>query len=294
MSRAVWAVAAAALLLGTATGCGERSEPVGAHVSPYPVTVHGAGEDATVLRARPRRIVPLSAGAAELISDLGGRNQLVAGRAGSTAIWKLSGAELVRAVSRLSPDLVVASPSTAPLVLRRIKREARVPVYVTPDRSLRDVGRALTQLGLLTDHAVQARRLARANDLAGQRVVREVRGRPVLRVFLDTGFFTTVSTRTLFSDLLRLAGARNVVGPRPEPGPFSLRLLQRLDPQVYLATADSETTLRYLRRNPSTRKLSAVRSGRFRLVDPGYLVADGQLGPRVAALARLLHPDAGR
>ena len=292
MRGAVAAAALGALVLG-ATGCGERAEPTAAHVSPYPVSVHGAGEHVTAMTRRPERIVPLAPGVAELLSDLGARDQLVAGRAGSTGIWKLSGQELARAVQQLDPDLIVASSTTEPGDLARIRR-AGAPVYQIPERSLRDIGRALTHLGLLTDHAVRARALVGENERARRAVAARVRGRPVLRVFIDTGFFTTVSSRTLISDLISIAGGRNVAGPRPQPGPFSLRQLRRLDPQVYLATADSETTLRYLRRNPRTRGLSAVENGRFRLIDPSFLSPDGRVEPRLTALARWLHPDAFR
>src|SRR3990170_8654792 len=59
-----------ALVLGAVAAlgaaCGERSEPTGELVAPYPVTVQGAGETPTQLAAAPQRIVALDAGSAEL------------------------------------------------------------------------------------------------------------------------------------------------------------------------------------------------------------------------------------
>ena len=61
---------AAALLLLAGTACGERSEPTGALVQSYPVTVQGSG-DATVVNATPKRIVPVGAGPREILESLG-------------------------------------------------------------------------------------------------------------------------------------------------------------------------------------------------------------------------------
>ena len=67
----------------------------------------------------------------------------------------------------------------------------------------------------------------------------------------------------------------------------------RLDPEVYLATSDSRVTLRSLRRDPETAKLTAVENARFRVL-PSDLVQ--RAGPYVAQalerVARALHPDA--
>jgi ABC-type Fe3+-hydroxamate transport system substrate-binding protein len=285
--------AAGCVLVG-ATACGERSEPVGATLSPYPVTVRGAGDRATTLNARPERITPLDEGVANLLIELGAERQLVGlPRRGAPSIWNLTGDELARAVARLRPDLVVASSATDPIDVSRAGRAAHCPVYVVPDESVHDVARALTQLGLLTDHPVAGRRLVRANAGAERDVGTALAREPVVRVFIDTGGFTTVSTRTLVSDLIRVAHGRNVVGPHPEPGVFSLRELRRLNPQVYL-TSDRTLTLEYLRTNPKTRGLAAVRTGRLAHISPRLLLVDGDLAARLPTIARLLHPDAYR
>jgi ABC-type Fe3+-hydroxamate transport system substrate-binding protein len=86
-----------------------------------------------------------------------------------------------------------------------------------------------------------------------------------------------------------------VGGESGDLGPYDLKALARADPSVYLATTDSGTTLEKLRKDPGTRKLKAVRNGRFVRLETA-LVASA--GPRVAAayaqIARALHPDAFR
>jgi len=64
-------VLAGLLLLLGGSACGERAEPTGSLVPVYPVTVQGAGDQSTVAKAVPRRIVPLGAGPRRLLKALG-------------------------------------------------------------------------------------------------------------------------------------------------------------------------------------------------------------------------------
>lgn len=289
---AALATVAAALVL---TACGERGEPLGAEVSPYPVTVQGAGDSPTTLDARPVRIAPLDPAVASLLIELEAQDQLVGlPRPGDTpSIWRLNGGALIQALVRLRPDLIVASAAADPVDLARAARETKAAVYQVPERSIQELERGITQLGLLTGHAVSGRSVLRTNRQAQTEVELALAGRRVLRVFLDTGGFTTVSTRTLISDVIRVARGRNVAGPRPEPGVFSLQRLARLDPEVYLTT-DRSTTLAYLKSNRRTRRLKAVLTGRVHYIAPRYLRPDGNLAERLDAVARALHPDAFR
>ena len=67
------------------------------------------------------------------------------------------------------------------------------------------------------------------------------------------------------------------------------RLLQ-LDPDVYLATAGSERTLRQLRARAGVRRLQAVRSGRFAVLPEDATIAGPQVGEALEQVARILHP----
>ena len=285
--RVAAAVVAAGLLL-TATACGERSEPTGPSIRLYPVTVASAGDRPLVVRKPARRIVVLAQGPYEIVAALGARSR-IAGRPVAR-----NGLIRFRQLKRLKPDLIVASSGANEVELSRAEAVTHAPVYVIPGDSIREVERAVIQLGLIAGRPVAARRLVHAIE-AGRRFVarRLTRTRPV-SVFVDTGFFTTVSDQSLAGDLIREAHGRNVAGPRPEPGPFDLRELVALDPDVYLATSDSGTTLAVLRRNARTRKLTAVRAGRFAIVDPALLEPGPRIGEGLLEIARSLHPDAFR
>jgi ABC-type Fe3+-hydroxamate transport system substrate-binding protein len=293
MGRLALLAVAAALLLG-GTACGERSEPITTEVSPYPVTVQGAGDDQTIVRHRPSRIAALDPAVATMLIELNAQQQLVGlPRPGSPSIWGLTGAALARALVRLHPDLIVASGATDPLDLARAAKATGAPSYLIHEDSLAEIDETLTQLGLVTDHAVTARGFVTKNRHAAREVTTAVAPTPVLRVFVDTGGFTTVSSRTLVSDLIRIGHGRNIAGRNPEAGVFDLRVLAKLDPQVLLTT-DRTLRLADLKKDKRTRKLSAVKNGRLAYIPARYLRPDGDLGSRLAGLARILHPNALR
>lgn len=272
-SRAV--IALGFVLLATA--CGERAEPTGAEAPLYPVTVQGAGPRATVVREAPQQIVAFGAGMLDVLSVLGVGTRVVEG---------------TREKARPEADLVVAWSSSDVAGVERAARGR--PVYLGPDESVRKVERAIVELGLLVGEPLRARELVAAIERRRLEVTGRIAGRPAVTVFIDLGFFTTLSDRSLAGDLIRQAGGRSIAGPTPEPGPFNLKELARLDPDVYIATTDSGTTLADLRADPRTRGLTAVRKGRFGIIAPELLEPGPRLAESLEALAQLLHPDAFR
>jgi iron complex transport system substrate-binding protein len=286
-------------LVVAVTGCGERSEPVDALEQPYPVKVEGAGDRPTVLKAPPERIVALDPGSAELLLALGMEQELVGvppgvrGAPRSEEVSEPSGQIDVEAVARLEPDLIVATPASDLVDVSLAQRESGAAVYVQPSSSVDDVERAVLELGFLAGEPVRARRLVARLRAAVARVERKLAGVPTATVFVDTGFLTTISGRSLLGDLLDRAHAESVAGETPGGEPFDVRRLVRLDPDVYLTTSDSRVTLRSLRADPQTARLTAIREGRFTVL-PGNLVL--RPGPRVgkalARVAQAVHPDA--
>ncbi len=168
-------------------------------------------------------------------------------------------------------------------------------MYVVGGSSIREVERGLTQLALLTDRSVAARRLVAAIEAKRRLVAARLRGVRPVSVFVDTGFFTTVPDDSLIGRLVAEAHGRNVAGRGGGAGnPVDLSTLARLDPRVYLATSDSGTTLADLRKIRRTRNLTAIRSNRFVVVDSSLLEPGPRIGDGLLAVARALHPDAFR
>ncbi len=284
MRAALVAVAALLLLVGTA--CGERAEPTGAVVRVFPVTVQGGGERPTVVRSAPRRIVPVGAGPRQILKALGLKRRTI------TVNDELVGLPLVAEIRKARPDLIVASSSTDPLDLARARGATGAAVYVEPSGALDDVVAAIGDIGLLTGRPVAARMLSARIQAKRRAVARELSETKVVTVFVDDGDFATISTRSLLGGLIDEAHGRSVAGPSPEQGPFPLRRLLQLDPDVYLATAGSGTTLRQLRRDAEAKRLRAVRAGRFEVLPAGASIAGPQIGVALEQVARVLHPDA--
>jgi iron complex transport system substrate-binding protein len=297
-----------ALTLLLAAACGEREEPLGQLEQPYPVTVQGLGEEPAVLRSKPERIVALDPGSAELVIALGARDRLVGIPGGvkqgkgprmatPDAVQVVSPNLAVRVdeVAALEPDLLVASSSTDQLDLARAQRETGAAVYVQPSSSIEDVLQATLELGFLVGEPVQARKVASRIRSEVAAVEERVADSPVPTTFVDTGFFVTVPLRSLLGDLVARARGESVAGDTPGAEPIPVARLRRLDPEIYLATSNSGVTLRSLRDDPRTAKLTAVENARV-VVLPSDLVQHA--GPYVAQalerVARALHPDAFR
>jgi iron complex transport system substrate-binding protein len=282
------AAAAAAALLLAATACGERSEPTGAAVSVYPVRVTDARDRPVRVDARPARIAALMPAGRQILTALGAGKRLATARGG---FFDAKGKLVLTRLRAAKPDLVIAAQDSDD---ERDLASLGVPVYFTPQNSIRDVEHAITQLGLLAGAPVAARLLVHRIEETRSTVLARVAKTPRVSVFVDTGFFTTVPDTTLAGDLIREARGTDVAGPTPPPGPFSLAKLSQLDPDVYLATSNSGTTLEQLRRDAHTKHLRAVRNGRFAVVASNLFLPGPQVGQALAEIARILHPDAFR
>ena len=297
------ATVVAVLLALLASGCGERPEPVGRNVSPYPVTVAGAGGSPAVVTRSPKRIVALARGPADLVVALGAGPRLVGAPAGVSVdgaaprrVVGAGGRIDVGEVVQLDPDLIVATPESNQLDVSVASRETGAAVYVEPNSSFEDVQRAAVELGLLVGRPVEARRIAASLRLQAERVQAQVEARPPVRVFVDTGFLITVPARSLVGDLVERAGGVSVAGESPRAEPFRPCEVVRLRPQVVLRIYEPGE-----RRTVALARFRRCRGAgggtRLRLVDvPASLVA--RPGPQVArglaAIARALHPDAFR
>jgi iron complex transport system substrate-binding protein len=284
------------------SACGQRAEPTGEVPPSYPVTAQGAAEAPLVLDRAPERIVVLDRGPAELIDALGAGGRIVGAPAGviladgtdPTDVVSANGQVDVDAVADLDPDLIVATPEVDSVGRERAREEAGAPLYLQPARTADDVVRATFELGALVGEPVAARTLAASlrEDLAALEA-RLADAEPST-VFVDTGLFVTLSSNTIFGDLLARARGSNVA-PDPSSGPITAEALAAADPDVYLVTSDSRLTLEELRRREETRDLTAVKEGRFQVIPLELVTTAGpDIAMAIQELAVALHPDAFR
>jgi ABC-type Fe3+-hydroxamate transport system substrate-binding protein len=275
-----------ALLLLLSTACGERSEPTGPTALRYPLTVQSATDRPVVVTKPALRIAVLDRPAEAILQALG-----VGGRIVMQAPMNRIDFTMLR---RSHPDLVVASQDADLRDLSRAAAVTRAQVYTAPGDSIHQVEHAITQLGLLTGRPIAARALVRRIETQRHDVQVRLARVANVSVFVDTGFFTTVSDQSLIGDVIREAHGTNVAGAAAEAGPVDISELLQLDPDVYLATSDTGVTLADLRKHPRLRKLRALRKGHFAIANADLLEPGPRIGEGLAQVARLLHPNAFR
>lgn len=280
-----------------AAGCGERDEPLGADVSAYPVLVADARGEEVALDDRPERIVALAPSVAELAGELDAGERVVGVPAGATVrgalgaprVTRPSGLVDVAAVVRLEPDLVLTASGTSADALAVVARRTGAAVYVQPDRSVRDVLRAVHDLGFLLGEPARARMLAASLRAELAAVEEAVRSRAPVRVFVDMGLLIAPPSDSLVADLVRRAGGQPL-GTNRAGVPAEACQVLALRPEVVLRIQESLGAL-------PDRELACARRPSLdapvvRL--PGTLAS--RPGPRIAdaldAIARALHPDA--
>jgi iron complex transport system substrate-binding protein len=293
------AVPLAALALA-APACGFKSEPVGVLPS-FPRTADdGQGRTVTV-DAQPSRIVSLDAGLTETAFAVGAAADVV-GAAGTESYPPAArrlpvavdgdGKPKTAEIRRLDPDLILV-PATLAGEAASLGSQFHVPVYVGGDGTLNDIEHDIAQVGVLTGFAVRGRTLVQHMQERVTAIRRGVGAEPPVRVFVDNGFFYTIDPAGPAGDLITMAGGVDVAADAQPGTPYPLVKLRAARPQAYLAVAGRGTTLSGLRKSPGTKRLPAVRSGRFLLIDPNALT---DRGPRVVAtlrqIAHALHPTA--
>jgi len=264
------------------SACGEKSEPTGASVRLYPLSVHDADGHLVTLKVKPRSIAVAGGASIELASAL---------RLPATRVGTGSGDLDLGLIRRVKPQLIFVGSGIVKIAVAQA-RALGVAVYVVPDQTLGGIEQALSDASLLAGVPLRGR-TERERIAEGREAVRTALTavKPV-RVFIDLGHFTTASDNSFIGNLISEAGGVDVAGPDAQEGPFPLKRLRRLRPEILVIGTDSRLTLAKLRRNPATRWLPAVRSGRLvrvelPLLEPAPTAVDG-----LRELAAALHPNA--
>ena len=283
------------------TGAGRGSDGARPAAAGAPL-VDDFGDTIDVERP-PRRIVSLNPSTTEILFALGAGPRLV----GRTR-WDAypDSARLVpdlgdgirpnvEAVLGAHPDLVVLYASADNRDAAYTLRQAGVrTVSLRLDR-IAQFREAVTILGRVLGDTARARTVVDTVDGTLARVRRATAPRPHPTVFWKAwdAPLLAIGGGSFMTELLEIAGARNVYGHIPSPSPqVTLEDVVRRDPDIVLAGANSSRTFRT---NPAWRALRAVREGRILVVDTTLMAFPSvRLGEAAASLAELLHPGALR
>jgi ABC-type Fe3+-hydroxamate transport system substrate-binding protein len=266
----------------TAAACGAKPEPTSGKLdTTYPASVRDGLNHIITVEAPPRLVLVVSDGPERLLARLDVHAAVAP--AGVT----------VARVRAAHPDLVVVGPGYTSAQEQRndaFVRQLGVPVFVMPGGRLKDIETGAVALGVLTNHAEAGRSLALALRKQREQLARQLSDVAPLSVYVDAGFGTSIQRTTLLARLISLAGGK-LVGPADGVTTVNAKSLHRLDPDAYIATNTSGTTLARLRSRPGLRTLRSVSAGRVYVVDPSAARADTTAYSLMRSLAHLLHPS---
>lgn len=203
--------------------------------------------------SEPRRIVPASATAVDLITELVEPARIAALPAQAAEYSRLVALEgalagtprfeayLAEPVLAQRPDLVVVDPWQAPDTTARLRR-AGVAVFALPEIHTWEAARAaLLQLGGVLRAPARAEELAGELDRRVARLTERAAARAGLRALCYSNFGASgwsAGSQTSVHEILRLAGLRNAVAEAGRIGHVGLgfEALLVLDPDVIVVS----------------------------------------------------------
>lgn len=282
-----------AAVLAVAAACGACSDAREAPVEP-------AARDVAPRTSTTQRIVSLAPSTTETVFAIGAGAQVVG--VSRFCDYPPAAARLPRvggyndpsleAILSLRPTLVTGArgPGNRGAVDRLSAQH--IETYFPEDGSLAEVRASILGLGTRTGHATEAAALAAQIDEHLRAIRASLAGRPRPRVLLVFGRrpLSVAGPRTFADEMLRAAGADNVVTSGPTYPSLGVERVIELAPELILeagmsAGADGDFDWARYPSIPAVRDGRVVRFEDERVLRPGPRVAEG-----VAVLARLVHP----
>lgn len=249
--------------------------------------------------ASPRRIVSLNPTTTELLFAIGAGGRVV-GRTHWDQ-WPDS-ARLVpdlgdgirpniEAVLAARPDLVLlyASNDDRPAAARL--RQAGIAVAAFKVDRIEEFRRVTRALGRLVGDTARAAAVVDSVDATLARVAAATRALPHPTVFIHAWDkpVITIGGGSFMSELVAIAGARNVYADLAQPSPtVTMEDVVRRDPDVVLAGPIAAAEIA---KSDAWRALRAVREGHIAVYDTSLVSRPSvTLGAAAVSLAKLLHP----
>lgn len=269
----------------------------------FPRTLVDALGREVVIEHKPQRIVAIFASNVEMLAAIGAGDAIVGVEA-----WTRYPADIaerakvggrlgfsVEAIARLQADLVIMTPARQAATLVDPLQRIGIPALVLNHRDLEAVLANIRLLGRATGHESGAEQLISDMQARLDAVQARLAGRAPVPVYLETGSndrgsYLTLRGHNYTSDILRLAGGRNLF--------VDSRLSQVGGESVFRANpariivAGTPQQAASLARRPGWQSIPAVAQGRIDSLPSALLLIPG---PRVVEgveqLAALLHPD---
>jgi iron complex transport system substrate-binding protein len=198
----------------------------------------------------------------------------------------------------LSPDLVIGTvDGNQPAVIGLIEK-AGIPIFLVNPRNTQQVIEAILDIGRICGVADKAEALTGELSARVDKIVAKTAGleRPLVFLQVNAKPIMSVNAGTFSSDLIRLAGGRNMADQEPITYPrISLEEVLERGPNVIIVSSMERggEFERVKRRWLSLRAIPAAQTGRVYLVDSDLI---DRPSPRIVEglelLARRIHPEA--
>lgn len=278
----------------------------------YPLSVTDDLGVEVALPTEPERLVSLAPSLTEIVFALGLGDRVVGVTSFCTYPPEAESKPKVggyvnpseEKIVAMDPDLIFCTRGT-PITFISGLRAAGLTVAAFHETSFDDVVRAIETIGVLCNVQPRAREvaghlrqgLAELERQTGHLTVEE-RPRALFAVWLDPLF---VAGPGSFQDtILEAAGAINVANVGKPYANLSAEAAVRYDPEVLImssqhsvkGTAEADSTLAKLRKDPAWKAVSAVKEGRVVVLDAGHVAVPGpRLVVGMREIAAALHPD---
>lgn len=249
-----------------------------------------------------RRIISLNPATTEMLFAIGAGSRVI-GR--TTWDWYPDSARLVpdmgpglrpnlEVVIGAKPDLVILYASADNRTAADRLRSLGVATLAVKNDSIGDLARTLRLLGIVTGESARAEAVSDSVRVTLDRVRAATAGRPRPTAFwyIWDSPLITIGRGSYMSELLEIAGARNLYDDIAKPSPtVTLEDVVRRNPDVVIAGPDGT---RNLRGDARWRALPAVKAGRIIIADTALVAKPSvRLGEAAVSLARQLHPGIG-
>jgi iron complex transport system substrate-binding protein len=251
----------------------------------------------------PQRIVSLNPTTTEILFAIGAGDRVV-GRSrwdswpeGALRVQALGDGirPNVEALLSVRPDLVLLYGSTDNRGAATRLAAAGVNTIATKIDSIDQFRRTTRLLGRVIGSPDRAARVVDSVNATLERVRTATQGLPRPTVFFQTwqAQIITIGGGSFLSELVEIAGGRNVYADLPTPSPMvTLEDVVRRDPDVVMA---SPRIAAWLRTTPAWQAVRAVREGRVLAYDTNVVGRPSvTLGMAAVNIAELLHPGTVR
>jgi iron complex transport system substrate-binding protein len=269
----------------------------------YPLTVRDDAGRKITLKEKPKRLISLAPSNTEILFALGLEKRIV----GVTKFCdyppaakkkpKIGGFAdpSIEKIISLKPDLVFATGGIQQPIVKKLE-EAKLTVFVIDPKTLDSLLSVLERVGKLTGNVTEARRLVKKlkqRILEVKTKVAEVKKRPKVFFELFKEPLMTAGGTSIINDLIKIAGGRNIASSVEQEYPqFSLEVLIKENPDVYLASSGSMAKPGDIKKRAGWQSIKAVKENRVYVIDENLVTRPGpRLVDGLEIFAQAIHPE---